>query len=501
MLRFAVHDEHGPALQWPLDQIALYDQEDVVVAGDVQFKNGCIECRRSGSRAVGLGLLFDTGACGKLALQTCLLPDRDTPYQLTVELARHRIAIFLAKCEEWQMLDLSEEHPAMVLWESARQLLTRALVAGDALVADAHAREALVKAIEASERLAMAHAEILLHRRYQTKPASSATFGVRLHPSKHSGALEELLQKQFDLISMPMRWSVLAPSKGVYDWKQTDTWMGWAQDNNIKIVAGPLIDLNPGALPGWVEAVAADPERVSDLAYEHVEQIVHRYGDLIGMFCTTSGINTNTTCRMNRRQMIALERSLAVLVRQGKRGRRVMIEISQPFGEYMYKDESAVPPFIYLEQLSQEGIRLDAIGLRLLLGEATRGMATRDLMQIGCLLDRFFLLERPVLLTNVGVPSEQVDPGGGWWHSPWSDTNQAKWASRLVHLALSRPYIESIFWTDLFDHEDTTPSSGGLLSVRGKPKPVLQKILSIRKRLQTPLGPLSLPRKGGSASD
>ena len=501
MLRFAVHDEHGPATQWPLEQIALYDQEDLVVSGDVQFRDGCIECRRSGSRAVGLGLLFDTGACGKMALQTCLLPDRDRPYQLTVELARHRIAIFLAKSEEWQMLDLSEEHPAMILWESARQLLTQALVASDEALADGYARQALVKGIEASERLAMAHAEILLHRRYQSKPASSATFGVRLHPSKHSAALEGLLQKQFDLVAMPMRWPVLAPAKGVYDWGQTDTWMGWAQDNKIKVVAGPLIDFNAGALPQWVQDVSGDPEHVSDLAYEHVEQIVARYGDVIGMYCTTSGINTNAVCRMNRRQMIALERSLAVLVRQGKRGRRVMIEMAQPFGDYLYKDDSAVSPFIYLEQLSQEGIRLDAIGLRLLFGESTGGMVTRDIMQISRLLDRFFILELPLLLTNVGVPCEQRDPDGGWWHEQWSSKNQAKWASRLIHLALSRPYIESVFWTDLFDHDGTKPATGGLLSSAGKPKHVVQKILSIRKRLQSPLGPLKLPRKAGDVSN
>ena len=494
MLRFAVHDEHGPATSWDLNAPLLLDQEDLVVPGTVRFRDGCIECKRAGSRAIGLGLLYDTGACGRLALQTCLLPDREEPYHLTVELARHRIAIFLAKSEEWQMLDLSEEHPAMALWESARQLLTKSLVAKDPGVAERHAREALVKGIEASERLAMAHAEILLHRRYQERPASSTTLGVRVHPVRHGSAIGDLLKKHFDLVVMPMQWPVLVPSKGRYDWEHTDRWMAWAQDNQVKVVAGPLVDLNAGGLPEWI---SSDPERVSDLAYEHVERVVARYGDVIGMFCTTSGVNTNTACQFSRKQMISLERSLSVLVRQGRRGRRVMIELSQPFGEYLSTQDEALSPFVYLEQLAQEGIRLDAIGLRMLFGAASSGMEARDLMQIGRLLDRFFLLEMPVLLTNVGVPSEQVDAAGGWWYDSWSDERQAKWVSRLMPLALSRPYIESIFWTDLYDHESTLPVCSGLLNAQGKPKPALQRMLALRKRLREPLGPLQLPKKGG----
>ena len=88
------------------------------------MRNGVIECEASNLRALGLRLLFDTGACGSLALQTCLLPPRDAPYHLSVELARHRIATFLVKSEEWQMLDLSMDHPAMKQWEAARQTST-----------------------------------------------------------------------------------------------------------------------------------------------------------------------------------------------------------------------------------------------------------------------------------------------------------------------------------------------------------------------------------------
>ncbi len=495
MLRFAVHDTSGAGPEFSLEGVMLFDQEDLVVPGTVEFVDGHVECRRHGSRAVGLGLLFDTGSSGKLSLQTCLLPDRNEPYRLLVELARHRIAIFLVKSEEWQMLDLSDDHPAMQLWESARQHLTRALVTRDPVVADEQAMTALNMGIEASERLAMAHAEILLHRRYASRAASKTSLGVRVHSRQQGATLKELVGAHFDLLTIPMRWAELQPKPGSYDWSQVDAWLAWAQDSGKKVIAGPLVDLNPGGLPNWLIQKKVSSEELGDLAYGHVEQVVHRYGDAIGMYCTTSGLNTNSVMQLSRKQMIDIERSLAVLVRQGRRGRKVMIELSQPYGEFLFRNDKALSPFVYIEQLIQEGIRIDAIGLRLLFGGKGEGMAARDFMQIARLLDRFFLLERPLVLTNVGVPAEQPDQGGGWWMKPWTPKQQASWASRLFPLALSRPYIESVQWTDLYDHESTSLDSGGMIDSRGTPRPVLQKLLAMRNKLLKPLGPLSLPRK------
>ena len=172
-----------------------------------------------------------------------------------------------------------------------------------------------------------------------------------------------------------------------------------------------------------------------------------------------------------------------------------MIELSQPFGEYLFRNTEALAPFIYVEQLIQEGIRLDAIGLRLLFGSDREGMATRDFMQVSRLLDRFFLLERPVVLTNVGVPAESPGHEGGWWMCPWSPEQQASWASRLLPLALSKPYVESVLWTDLYDHDEGSLPYGGMIDSKGVPRPVFQKLLAMRKRLLEPLGHLKLPRK------
>src|SRR5207249_356392 len=147
--RFAVYDHQGPAADWPLTNAYLIGPDDLPVRGDVSFERGHIVCRKRGVEAVGLCLQYDAGPMGVLMLPTCLLPDRERPYLLSVELARHRIKMFIAKSEEWQMFDLSAEHPAMHEWEEARRLLTEAWTANDPLRADQAARQSLIHATDA----------------------------------------------------------------------------------------------------------------------------------------------------------------------------------------------------------------------------------------------------------------------------------------------------------------------------------------------------------------
>src|SRR5690554_5384564 len=105
MLEFAVYDENGPAESWPVVGAHLVGPDDLAAPGAIHVERGKIRCRKRGSRAVGLALLYDAGGSGMLMLQTCLLPDRQEPYILSVELARHRIKMFIVKSEEWQMFD------------------------------------------------------------------------------------------------------------------------------------------------------------------------------------------------------------------------------------------------------------------------------------------------------------------------------------------------------------------------------------------------------------
>jgi GH35 family endo-1,4-beta-xylanase len=495
MLRFAVYDDNGPAADWPLINAHLVGPDDVPVRGEIAFEEGVINCRKRGAEAVGLCLQCDVGAMGTLMLQTCLLPDRPEPYVLSVELARHRVKMFIAKSEEWQMFDLSAEHPAMQLWEQARQLSTAAWTSDDSLRADKAGWRSLIHAIDASERLALAHAELLLHRRYAQKPASPSTLGVRVWPGRDAQALRDLIAKDFDVIVLPLTWTELEATEEAYQWDATDRWLEWAGRQGKPIVAGPLLDFSRRAMPNWMDVWQHDYDTCRDMVYDHIEKVVDRYKGIVNIWNIASGLNVNDHFTFDADQMLDLTRMTALLVRQSRKGARVMIELTQPFGEHVAFNRESLHPLSFIDRLVQEGVRLDAVGVQILFGRRDFGQATRDLMQISSMLDRYFLLEIPIVVSALGVPSETIDPAGGTWHEAWSPQVQSQWVSKLFAICLSKPHVESIFWAELFDHSGAEPARIGLITDEGKAKPALQKLIGLRKHLKKPLGPLKLPNK------
>ena len=200
MLSFAVFDDKGPANSWPQGLAYLFGGGDMPVQGSVRFEDGRLVCEKMITETVGIVTQFPVDAptlaaggsgpahnpqpLGTLALKTCLLPDRDQPYLLPLELARHRIMIFLNKLEDWGLAALATDHPVMVAFEEARALFTSALTArtqalGQYTAEQAEfARKALAKAIEASELLALLGAERQLVARMAAEDPSMT--GVRI---------------------------------------------------------------------------------------------------------------------------------------------------------------------------------------------------------------------------------------------------------------------------------------------------------------------------------
>lgn len=490
MLQFAVVEKEPSARRWSLANAHLLGPDDLVIPGDIEQEGDRIVCRPPGHAAAALALQYDAGEAGVLLLQTCLLPPRETPYVLALELARHRIKTFLVKSEEWQMFDLDVDGPAMSAWDEARRLFTRAVNTRDPIEADRLSRESLARAIHATDLLQRTHAEILLHRRFGTKAASSTTLGVHVNPRRAPSPFGSLLEREFDLISLPTRWSDLQPEEGVYRWEALDRWMAWARKAAKPVVAGPLLDFSREGVPEWVDVWRNDYDTVRDLVYDHLERVVHRYRNVVSLWNIGGGVNTNEHLRFEPNQMLDLTRMANLLVKQSPRRTRTMLEIVQPFGSHVAEHPDSVAPMVFIDRVVQEGIRVDCFGVQVVFGEATSGRSARDLMQVSNLLDRFFLLEMPVLLTRVGVPSEPGSAAAGRCGGGWSAEAQAEWAAQVFRLALSKPYIDSVFWSDLYDEPTEKRPPYGLIDRSGRPKPVLKALLEFRRRLRKPLGQL-----------
>jgi hypothetical protein len=566
LLSYVVFDPAGiDPRHYPPRHALLIGADEIPMQGTVTLRPGVVEAEKGQPQAAALlvqlpvsldGALTITGSgsLGLLAVQTCLLPERAEPYLLSIELARHRIMLFLNKLEDWGLFDLPAETACMQMFEAARQKFNAALVAqrdagpGESLTngfcprADRLATNAMALAIHAGEQLTMLHAERQMRHRVsgqaykqahahlarlttEAPPAGAPVLipgsggvvvsgnpqlGCAVSPGQFSEPQQRAIQASCDFVTMPLRWIDMEPVEGKYGFAATDRWIEWAvRTAKVPIVGGPLIDFRPRSTPDWLFIWENDYETLRELVFEHVQAVVTRYRRTISRWTVCGGLNVNTNFKISFDQIMDLTRVCVLLVRKLQPTAKVQVEVSQPWGEYHAFNRRSIPPYLYAEAVAQAGLNIDALGLRVKMGHAEPGLATRDLMSLSAMLDRYAGLERPIAVTALGAPSAPVTPGPyrpragadaedayepGYWREPWSEGTQADWLTQVLAICCGKPYVQSVCWQELSDPPPSVAPaempSGGLLMPNGHPKAAFERFAHFRNALQAGQSPV-----------
>jgi len=500
MLRFAVFDQSGPANDWPIQGSRgayLIGHDAVAVAGQIALEDGLLRCEPTAPESTGLVVFYARDALDEcpplaggpaMALQTCLLPTRDQPYLLSLELARHRIMLCLNRFEDWGLFDLTPDDEVMRTFEQSRSAFTEALVrhsedSGDPLETDALARRALSLALRASHHLTLLNADRQICGRLSGRlyadaraqaaasPIAEAQQGVVKSPSGIGLVLSgkpvvgcAVRPMQFgpqpcaqvaaasDFICLPMRWLDMEPNEGRYAFKQTDAWIEWAvRRARIPVVGGPVIDFHKDDVPEWLYIWENDYETLRELVYEHIRHLITRYRRTISRWTVASGLHLNDNFRFGLEQIMDLTRMCVLLARKLHPRGKVQIGVEQPFGEYYADNRQSIPPVLYAEMVQQAGILPDAWAIRLDLSDPERAEGSRDLAALSSLLDRYALLDRPLFLTIAGplaAPAPSSSPQGAQQDRP-SAGFDPDWVARLLGVAASKPYVHALCWYGL----------------------------------------------------
>jgi len=541
----------------------LFGSDDVPIDAECSIHDGVITSVRSGGDSAGLVLQVDLTALaawagldtetveplGTLVLETCLLPNRASPYLLTLELARRRIMSFLNNLEAWGLFDLPATEPVMERFEVARGLFTEALVAQRATgdlseEAERLAARALVLAVDAGEQLAHKSAQRSLpdrisgttyasavehYERLSQEPVPPAapillpgttgvvlqarpSVGCTISPGVFSEALGRVVASACDFVCMPLRWKDMEPEEGSYAFAGTDRWIEWAvRTAKMPVVAGPIIDFRPACVPDWLYIWENDYETLRELVAEHVKQVVTRYRRTVQRWTVVSGLHVNRHFPLGFEQMMDLTRICAGLVRKLSPQSSVVLELTEPWGSYYASNRQSLPPQLYAEMVLQAGISIDAFGLRVQMGSNGSGQGARDMMAFSALLDRYAGLEKPIILTGLGAPSappppaaivspdgdtvdiepdEAINPGG-CWHRPWSEEVQADWLGEAMGIALAKPFVHSVCWHELYDTAAPAEMpAGGVISQAGAAKLAVIRLAEIRRALREGRSPM-----------
>jgi hypothetical protein len=495
MLRFLVFDEQGPAATWPLVNAHLLGSEDGALPGRVVFRDGSVLCRADGtSGPVALCLEVDAGRAGTMMLQTCRLRQREEPYRLYEELARHRLKLFLEKSEQWGLLDPDRTPEAFELFERARSAFVAGMLEKDSFRAEMQHRDSLAVATFATEKLVTSRVDRALRARFGKQGVARA-IGVRVPLEKAPELLGTALHKEFDILAVPTPWSVIEPSQGRFVWDQCDKWMALAQKSGRHVIAGPLLDASAAGVPGWVRPSLADPAKLRDRLHSFVQEVVRRYGT-VGpaggpLWNIASMVHLNEAAKLSQEAMVAVTRQAAVATRQVQRDAKLLVEVGDPFGDVPAGTDGAIGAIHYLRLLVSEGVTVDSVSVPVIVGDPAPGRGSRDLMQVMAMLERFTTRkEMPPLIVTCSAPSaSRTDPGAGSWREPWSPRLQGTWAPMVFQIAMSNPGIQAVIWDRLRDDAGSGVRDSGLFTADGTPKPAAERLLLTRRRLRSALGP------------
>ncbi|HOM51689.1 MAG TPA: endo-1,4-beta-xylanase [Phycisphaerae bacterium] len=489
MLRFAV-DENGDATrEISLAGAYLIGSDGVPLRAEIEYKDSVLTCQKRAEGPAGLAILWPVPGCGNLMLETSRLVERERTYNLPLELVRGRLMRMSQKREDWGLFDFDGFQPVAAEIDKARDLFVEAVKMEDFSEQFRTAEKALQLAIIAGEKLSQFHADIFLTRRKQNHAFSRRTIGCTLDPRNTSEVYRQLLKDGFDYAHLPISWRLLEPKQQEYNWRLFDTWIEWLTRNRIPIHAGPLVNFQESQLPDWLAMYETDFETVRNLIFDHVRRVVERYGNYVFHWDVISGVHSDNTFNFTFEQLMEITRVSTAMVKQLAPRADAVINITAPWGEYYARNQRTIPPMLYADMVVQSGVSFDGLGAQILFGAAADGMYVRDMFQVSEKLDRLGNFGKPVHLTAVQVPSSSptdrpISSIGGSWRKPWDESVQAHWIKEFTSIALSKPFVESVTWSELVDQpENSLIPSGGLLYPDLTPKLGYKTLAAIRTQL------------------
>lgn len=479
---------------WPAD--AAQDLERAYVAGGydnmpapsrASVASGVLTLDREINESGFAAVPAPIPGVGRLWTATSTLIEKKEPYQLLLELARGKVNQVRSQAAEWRTVgmliatDLEDRLRGL-----ARRFAQAATRSPDA-EAEAAAQLALAEAFETADQLVREYVAQILRARHNRQAKLETWLGVRINgsipPTASAGVASAV-----NCACLPLTWRSVEPTESNYRWEPTDTALAWAERSDMRVCAGPLIDFSSRSLPDWLWLWEGDLQSLASFMCDYVETAVGRYRGRIRRWQLTAASNMANILKLTEDDLLWLTARLAEAAWQVDPELELSVGITQPWGEYMARQERTYSPFIFADTLIRAGLKLAAIDLEWLMGMTPRGTYCRDLLECSRVLDLYAMLGVP-LQVSLGIPAATGDDlladatiavAAGHWQNKVSPDSQASWANAFATLAVSKPFVRSVNWVQLTDGEEHPFPHCGLLDPAGRPRPVLGALQQIR---------------------
>jgi hypothetical protein len=390
------------------------------------------------------------------------------------------------KREDWSVFE--EKNELTNAMREAMDLFVESLQnIGDAPKASTLADKSLKKAMLFSEQLTAKHAELLFDARRKNRALGRHCLGCYIETEKFKKVeyIKRLLAI-FGFVTIPINWAQIESREGEYDFSSLDQCFEILGGKKLAISAGPLLRFSGKWIPKWLLKERADYEKIREKAYEFITNVVGRYAKYVHSWRVVSGLNALNHFGFNFEQILEMTRAASLAVRAADPRSLKVIEIVQPWGEYYATKPETVPPMVYADIVTQSGISFDAFGLEMRFGSNQTGMHVRDMMDISAMLDRFAAASKPLHTITFAVPDRRgkgLHDGkvAGIWHRSWDQSLQAQWVEHFCKIALSKPFINTITYSEFADNNAGETTGYGLLDEQLNPKESYRALSKLQK--------------------
>ena len=416
------------------------------------------------------------------------LMERPRPYLLLTEMARGKLNQVRNQAADWIAGGLQMPPALEKQITEASVAFGRVFTQAGPEAAARQANAALTLGFRAARQLVQVYIDQVLAVREQ-RGKLDTTLGVRLGLKAPPESIAPQLRAAFSSLCVPIAWNVVEKEEASYRWTDCDAAVDAAVALGGSLSAGPLIDFSSAQLPEWLWMWERDVPSMASFMCRFIEAAVRRYRPRIRRWHLTAASNWASILGLGEDELLGLTYRMVETARQVDPTLEYYVGVAQPWGEYMAQESRTHSPFIFADTLIRSGLNLSALDLEIVMGTAPRGSYCRDVLETSRLLDMYALLGVPLRVT-LGYPSSaKADPDAdpemrvhaGRWDDAISLESQAAWAEAIGLLALCKPAVHGVTWTNLSDADPHQFPNCGLLDAQSQPKPALERLRGLRE--------------------
>jgi len=242
---------------------------------------------------------------GLVQLSSGSLMERPRAYHLPVELARGTLNRVRNQASQWQQAGMTIPAGFDALVHAASLAFGKAATGQhEPQTAQGHADEAIRLGLDAGDLLVREYTQQVLAIRRGQQASFGTLLGARVQ-APLTGDAAKNFRLTFNTAAIGTFWPDIEPLLGKYQWDATDRLVEWAQEQDLRLCMGPLVQMDRHALPDWL-FLDEDFEEVQLSVLSFVEAVVKRYRGKVHLWHVAAGMNLDGALEHTEEQRLRL---------------------------------------------------------------------------------------------------------------------------------------------------------------------------------------------------